>query len=146
MAEFEDKLNALLSSPESMQQVAQLAQMLSAQHDGDAAAPPFHAENSAAASHAVCKEDDSISPEQVQAAVDGLDLSALMGGIDMKTISRFLPLLQELNGGGNDERAQLLYALKPFLKPERQEKIDTALRLARLFHVGKTFFKGIGHV
>ena len=32
MADFEEKLNAILSSPESMQQVAQLAQMLSAQN------------------------------------------------------------------------------------------------------------------
>ena len=30
MADFEEKLNAILSSPESMRQVAQLAQMLSA--------------------------------------------------------------------------------------------------------------------
>lgn len=118
VAEFEEKLNALLSSPESMQQVAQLAQMLS-QSQGDAPPPP---------------PESSAAP----------DLSALTGGMDLSTLSRFLPLLQELNGSQNDERARLLHALKPFLRPERQEKVDTALRLARLLRVGKQFFKGFG--
>ena len=77
-------------------------------------------------------------------APDLASLSSLLGGIDMATVSRFLPLLQEMNSGRNDERTQLLYALKPFLKPERQEKIDTALRLARLLRAGKVFFKGFG--
>ena len=62
----------------------------------------------------------------------------------MNTIARFLPLLQEMNRSSNDESTQLLYALKPFLKPERQSKVDSALRLARLFRVGKVFFKGLG--
>ena len=71
-------------------------------------------------------------------------LASLFGGLDPSSLARFLPLLQELSGSQNDERARLLYALKPFLKPARQEKIDTALRLARLFHAGKRFFKEFG--
>lgn len=125
MAEFEEKLNALLSSPESMQQVAQLAQMLS-QSQGDTPPPP--------------SSPPPVPPEGSAAP----DLSALPGGMDLRMISRFLPLLQELNGNQNDERARLLCALKPFLRPERQEKVDTALRLARLLRVGKQFFKGFG--
>lgn len=135
MADFEEKLNAILSSPESMQQVAQLAQMLSAQNaaevptDEEAQAPP--------------------PPPSQQSAPPGgggaiPDLSSLLGGLDMNTIARFLPLLQEMNRSSNDESTQLLYALKPFLKPERQSKVDSVLRLARLFRVGKVFFKGLG--
>lgn len=137
MADFEEQLNAILSSPESMQQVAQLAQMLSNQNAPaalDAAgAEPQHASDSALQSET--------SP------AGGFDLSALsslLGGFDGKTLSHFLPLLQELSSSRSDERTQLLYALKPFLRPERREKVDTALRLARLFHAGKTFFKGWG--
>lgn len=124
MADFEEKLNALLSSPESMQQVAQLAQMLAQQNGGAAegaggtAPPPAPAEEPS--------------------------LASLFGGLDPSSLARFLPLLQELSGSQNDEHARLLYALKPFLKPARQEKIDTALRLARLFHAGKRFFKEFG--
>ena len=135
MADFEEQLNAILSSPESMQQVAQLAQMLSNQNAASSAAgaEPQHASDSALQSET--------SP------AGGLDLSALsslLSGFDGKTLSHFLPLLQELSSSRSDERTQLLYALKPFLRPERREKVDTALRLARLFYAGKTFFKGWG--
>lgn len=120
-----------------MQQVAQLAQMLSSQSES-AAPPPAPAPAPAAEAPA----------PQIPSGIPDLSslssLSSLLGGIDMNTISRFLPLLQELNSPQNSERAQLLYALKPFLRPERRDKIDNALRLARLFHVGKTFFKGLG--
>lgn len=126
MADLEEQLNAILSSPESMQQVAELAQMLSSQSQGQTAPPP-----------------DQEPPQAPSGAGLG-DLSSLLGSVDPGMISRLLPLLQELNRPQNDERAQLLYALKPFLKPERREKVDSALRLARLFHMGKSFFKGFG--
>lgn len=123
MADLEEKLNAILSSPESMQKVAQLAQMLSAQN--------------------------SSTPQPVQPPPSGApeppcDGSGLLDGVDLNMISRLLPLMQELNSTKNDERAALLHALQPFLKPERRDKVDTALRLARLLHIGKTFFKGFG--
>ena len=125
MADFEQQLNAILSSPESMQQVAQLAQMLASGQNGSSASPvPEHT-----------------APEKNGGTAE---LSSLLGDLDLATISRFLPLLQELKADSGDERTQLLYALKPFLTPERQEKIDSALRIARLLRVGKTFFKGFG--
>lgn len=136
MADFEEKLNAILSSPESMQQVAQLAQMLASQNESAQAQP-----------QSAPQAPQPPSPPSGAAPGSGMDfsaLSSLLGGIDMGTISRFLPLLQEMNSSRNDERTALLHALKPFLRPERQEKVDTALRLARLFHVGKVFFKGFG--
>lgn len=125
MEDFEEKLNAILSSPESMQQVAQLAQMLSSQ-----------------------SQDSSPEPEKAQpepSASSIPDFSSLLGEMDISTISRFLPLLQAFNSpAASNERTQLLYALKPFLKQEKQDKIDHALRLARLFHAGKQLFKGFG--
>jgi hypothetical protein len=50
--------------------------------------------------------------------------------------------LQELGGSRDSNARQLLYALRPYLKKERQEKMERALQLARLFRVGKTFLKG----
>ena len=55
---------------------------------------------------------------------------------------RFLPLLRELGGQQDSNARQLLYALRPYLKPERQEKVERALQLARLFHIGKKFLSG----
>ena len=49
--------------------------------------------------------------------------------------------------GPNSNARQLLFALRPYLKPERQDKVERALQLARLFRVGKKFLlKGDGHV
>ena len=118
MAEMEDKLNALLSDPAQMARIMQLAQQLSGSM-GAVSPPP---------------------PQQPPAA--GL------GGPDMASMARFLPLLQELNSS-NSQVTQLLYALRPFLKPEKQEKIQRAAKLARLIHVGKralTEMGGLGDV
>ncbi len=131
MPELEEQLNAILSSPESMQQVAALAQMLSGQgreQEQDVGA--------------TAASEQGMGQTLPEGGLGGL--SALLDGIDPGMISQLLPLLQELKRPQNDERAQLLYALKPFLKPERQNKVDSALRLARLLRVGKTFFKGFG--
>ena len=71
-------------------------------------------------------------------------LGNLLGQIDPKWINRLLPLVGELTGGGSDERMQLLYALRPFLKPERQDKVERAAKTARLIHVGKKLLQSMG--
>ena len=64
----------------------------------------------------------------------------------METLS---VLMQEYNRG-NDDRAALLLALKPFLREERQAKMDRAVQLARLSRVIRASFRlfqeGGGHV
>jgi len=67
-------------------------------------------------------------------------LSSLAGGLDPKLLSRLLPLIQEL--GGDSNARNLLYALRPYLRSDRQEKVERALQLARLFHLGKKFLSG----
>ena len=69
-------------------------------------------------------------------------LSGLAGNIDPKLLMKLLPLIQELGGQQDSNARQLLYALRPYLKPERQEKVERALQLARLFHLGKKFLAG----
>ena len=128
MAEFEDQLGSLLSNPEAMAQIMQLAQSLS-----EAAPPPPPA--------------PPVPPSQP--AFSGDLLSSLTGGIDPALLMKLLPLVQELGGGQDSNARQLLYALRPYLKQERQEKVERALQLARLFRVGKRFLKeweGFGHV
>ena len=95
MAEFDDKLNALLSNPDAMSQIMQLAKSRSS----------------------------------------GSVLSSLSGGTEL--LGKLLPLVQEMGRDSNARR--LLYALRPYLKEERQEKIERALQLARLFQIGRKF-------
>lgn len=128
MSEFEDKLNSLLSDPAGMAQVVQLAQQLSGSlGGGESTVPP------------------SSPPPAPQADAPGP--GGLPGGLDPKLIARFLPLLQAYSRDQSNTM-QLLTALRPYLKEEKQGKIQRAARLARLICVGKQFFKdwegGIG--
>lgn len=117
MSELDEKLNALLSDPGSMAQIMQLAQQLSGSMGGDTAQP------AAAASAAASPPPPPPAP---------------LGGIDPQTIARYLPLLQELTRD-TSQTTQLLYALRPFLKDGKQDKVERAARLARLITIGKRF-------
>ena len=112
MSELDEKLNALLSDPGSMAQIMQLAQQLSGSMGGDTAQPA------------------AASPPPPPPAP--------LGGIDPQTIARYLPLLQELTRD-TSQTTQLLYALRPFLKDGKQNKVERAARLARLITIGKRF-------
>ncbi|WP_295749504.1 hypothetical protein [uncultured Oscillibacter sp.] len=123
MAEFDEKLNSILSNPDAMSQIMQLAQSLGGGGPQQSESPP--------------------PPAPPPPSGGGGDLlSSLAGGLDPKLISRFLPLIQELGGQRDSNARNLLYALRPYLKSDRQEKIERALQLARLFHLGKKFLSG----
>lgn len=134
MSGFEEKLNAILSDPNAMAQVMDLARSLNLE---DGPPPP---------------EDGAPSPEPPpeggQAAAGEALLSGLgdlLGQVDPQMLRRLLPLVGELKGGGEqDQRLQLLTALRPFLKPERQEKVERAVRAARLIHLGKKLLTAMG--
>ncbi len=55
--------------------------------------------------------------------------------IDPKTLKRIMSLVTKFNSGKGDNRTALLLALKPHLKPERQKKVDTAVKLLRLVEI-----------
>ena len=125
MAEFDEKLNSILSNPDAMSQIMQLAQSLGGGGEPAPAAPPPQ-------------------PGPASPAGGGDLLSSLMGGggLDPKLFSRLLPLIQELGGQRESNARNLLYALRPYLRSDRQEKVERALQLARLFHLGKKFLSG----
>ncbi len=130
MSELEDKLGALLSNPDSMAQVMRLAQQLSGSLGGQESA------------QAQETPQETVPVPAPAAGGDG-GLGSLLGGLDPAMIAKFLPLLQEY-GKSNTQSMQLLYALQPYLKPERQDKIQRAAKLARLIHLGKLFLKEMG--
>lgn len=121
MSELEEKLNSILSDPEAMAQVMNLAQSLSAQTGGtaptDAPAPP--------------------------AQDGGSDVSAMLSraisSLDPELLRRLLPVLSQLNREESSQTAALLYALRPFLREDRRGKVERAVQLARLIHLAKEF-------
>lgn len=134
MAEFDEKLNSILSNPEAMSQIMQLAQSLGGGGGGEqpppAAPPPPQPSQPPAWG----------TPPPMGGGGDLL--SSLAGGLDPKLLTRLLPVIQELGGQRDSNARNLLYALRPYLRSDRQEKIERALQLARLFHLGKKFLSG----
>ena len=127
MNEWEEKLNTLLSDPDAMSQVVNMAQALSAQMGGSApqgegsTAPPPPPQNA------------SPPPD------DGNPFSQL-GSIDPELLQRLIPVIKQMNRPESSETSAFLYALRPFLKPSRRDKVDRAVQLARMIHLAKTFF------
>lgn len=123
MAEFDETLNRLLSNPDAMSQIMQLAQSLGG---GETAPSP--------------QPQPAAPPPPPQGSGTGDLLSSLTGGgVDPSLLLKLMPLIRELGGQQDSNARQLLYALKPYLKADRQDKIERALQLARLFHVGRRF-------
>lgn len=160
MAEFEEKLNSLLSDPNSMAQIMQLAQSLSG---GGSAPPPQPGPTQSGypppggyppppgqpqgGYQGPPPQGNYQAPQGNYQAPPGPSpggnpLASLLGGIDPGTIARLMPLVRELSSPQNTNNRALLYALRPYLKPERQMKIERALQLARIVHIGKKFIAG----
>lgn len=114
MSELDEKLNALLSDPGSMAQIMQLAQQLSGSMGGEGA------------------------PQSAPASPPPAPPPSPLGAIDPQSLAKYLPLLQELTRD-TSQTTQLLYALRPFLKEEKQDKVARAAKLARLITIGKRF-------
>ena len=139
MAEFDDKLNSLLSNPEAMAQIMQMAQSLS---DGQAQQPVQQVPQAPPQQPFPPPPPPPVQQAASQGSNPLAALSGLTGGMDPAMLTKLLPLIQELGSQNDSNARQLLYALRPYLKPDRQEKIERALQLARLFHLGKKFLSG----
>lgn len=113
MASLEDNLNQLLSDPNAMEQIFSLAGKL-----GMSSEPSGEPE----------AEEQPLSEREPEAA----ELSQpLFGAEGLGGLGKLLEIFQ-----GSQQTAQeadaLLDALRPFLRQERQEKLDRARRLAGL--------------
>lgn len=113
MDDMDSKLNAMLNDPAAMARIIQMAQQLSggAQPNTPPQNPP---------------------PPPPQNGPPPGD------GFDPMLLAKFLPLLQDLRQS-NSQTTQLLYALRPFLKEEKQSKVERAAKLAHLICIGKRF-------
>ncbi|MBQ3094647.1 MAG: hypothetical protein IJC52_05680 [Clostridia bacterium] len=108
MDDLSEKLDRLLSSPDSMKRIEE---MMAAFGGMPSPAPP---------------EEAPIEPA-LPLPVMGAD------GLDLGKILQFLPLIEQFRK--EDDTALLLKALRPFLAAERQKRLDEAgqfLKIARL--------------
>ena len=135
MGDFEEKLNAILSNPEAMAQVAALAQSL-----GGGGAQQESQEVGDASQGGRPSPEPMAGPPPPEPG----DLSSLLGQIDPGMLRRLLPLIGEMNSPRDSQRRQFLYALRPYLKASRRDKIDRALQIAKMLHLGRQFLGTLG--
>lgn len=95
MDELTEKLSALLSDPDGMEKIKNMAQGLLGGQTPVKENPP-------------APSDD----------------------IDIGAITRIMSLMK--SSSKEDERVKLLLALKPNLSPERQSRVDSAVKILRL--------------
>ena len=140
MDDFEEKLNSILSSPEAMGQIMALADSLTGQADpgtGDAAPPGTQPPVPSGGSGGTGLPD-----------LSGL-ASAFSGGSNpLAMLQTIGTLFQEYNRS-DDEKAALLRALQPFLRPERWAKVEKAIqitRLSRVIRAAMQLFREKGYV
>ena len=108
---LEQRLDSLLSDPESMAKIMDLAKSL----------------NLSPTSQNDTSEDTTVSKETHTEAVAQFPLANLGS------------LLSEFSGQGlrDDKQTALLKALRPYLRPERQDRLDRAIQTARMVKTAK---------
>ena len=138
MGELEEKLNTILGDPAAMGQIMALAQSLGksdpspspANGDEDGGEPGWERAGAA---------PDSPAPSEA----GGENPLAALSSLDPRLLQMGMRLWQEYQGG--DERTtDLLQALRPFLRKERQARLDRAVQLAKLSHVIRVALQVLG--
>ncbi|SBW05141.1 conserved hypothetical protein [uncultured Eubacteriales bacterium] len=133
MAEFEDKLNAILGNQEAMGQIVNIAKALTADGGGAPPSPPVNPIDA-----------EYVPVEGESAPVTMPDLSAnplaALGDLDPRLIQTAMRLFSEYSTS-DDRKTALLAALKPFLKEERLAKMDKAVQIAKLSRVIRVAFQ-----
>ena|GEM_PF-1462772 len=119
MDDFEQKLNNVLNNPEALDKVMNIARSLNgggAADGGRAAAGGL--------------------PEARQSDGGGASDSGAPA-IDPATLGNIMRLWEAYNKGGDPQKTAVLHAMKPYLHPERRDRMDRALQTLRLVHVAR---------
>ncbi len=116
MGELEDKLNSILSSPEEMEKIMNIARSIS----GGAS--------------------DSETDSKENLSSNGGAASFPLGDIDPQMLKMMSRVMEQYGSGGDDGKALILNTLKPYLKEERRQKVDEALKIARMAKLAKIAF------
>lgn len=125
MADFEDALNSILSDPDAMGQIMALAGKL-----GGPSSPPPPEPSPELPEPASQPQPPPVSPSEAPP-----ELEQLM------QLGPVLKLLQNSSTQAPPESAALLTALRPFLRPAQQGKLDRALRLAGLSKTARQVYQ-----
>lgn len=112
MDDMMNKIGEILSDPESIKQITELAQMFMSETGSN-------------------KNASDENPQNTENSSDKID--GLFSGFDFSKLMK----LQEIMGAvsGNDKNSELILALKPHLSPEKQKKADKAIKILKLLTI-----------
>lgn len=118
MAQFEEKLGAILNDPQTMSRILSIAQSLDG---GKSEANPEPGSDPS--------PEPAMEPvsEPAEATAPGLDVDPRLMAAGMQALSAWQ--------GPDDSRTALLQSLRPFVGPERCGKLDKAVRITKLSKV-----------
>lgn len=122
MAQWEDKLGAILNNPQAMSQIMSIAQSLDGAQDGQSAPD------------AQVTPAEPVPQPAAEPADMGLELDPKLMEVGMRALAAYRD--------PNNDRAALLQALRPFVKESRYGKIDKAVQIARLSKVVRAALDG----
>jgi hypothetical protein len=125
MDNFDEKLNKILSDPEALARVAELARGFGVGQK------PTEVPNDAAPAQQASERSEGDTAGSLDPGILGA-----LGNLDPKTLSSVAGLLGDLTSK-DDRRAQLLTALRPYVRSGRQEKMDRAVQLLQLSKVAR---------
>lgn len=108
------KIGELLSDEESVKQLSELAQVfMNGSEEGEASA------------------EETKADEELSENVDEQESSGT--GFDFGSLLKFTEIMGAMNQ--KDKNSELLLALKPHLKEERQERVDKAIKMMKLLAI-----------
>lgn len=142
MSELEDKLNSILSDPEEMSRITKLAASLMNSQQEDAA-------------------PEAAEPEERNERHDGAGNSDFDGGMpDLGNLGSLgslgnlgnmginpgmlLKMGKMFSGTQSDDKTALLNAMKPYLADKRKDKMEKAMRIAKMVKMAQLAFSEFG--
>lgn len=108
MGELEDKISQVLSSPEEMEKLMQMARTLSG----------------------------SLGMQTPSAESPPAGGGSPFSGLDPQLLEKVTRLMASYNDPAHD-KTQLLQAIRPYLRPSRQEAVDKASQMTKLANVAR---------
>lgn len=115
-----DKVQELLSDPESLKQIQELADILNSDVNNSSQVSQEQVNNS------------NINLQSNQGAESSQSQGDTSNNFDFGMIFQ---LMQLFNSSNNSQDATLLLAIKPYLSEERQGKVDKAIKLMKVYDI-----------
>lgn len=123
MDDISSKINQILSDPQSMQQLQNLAQSLGLSTAPEASTPPPSPNNSGIDANQLASLFSQFGMGQ-QTAAPPIDMNSIL------QIQKAMQLFSQSN-----HNVELLRSLRPLLSEKRQKKVDDAVRIMQLIQM-----------